>query len=96
MPMTKVDQHAIVLDAQQALDRAAKTVAMCQREVESIEREIDRNMANQVEAFTNGGDPSNPLGKRRKPTSFGKLIENRENNGDANQCDKQREKSMHY
>ncbi len=74
--MTKLDQHPFVLDAQQALDRAAKAVAMCEREVQSIEREIDRNMANQIEAFTNRGDPSNPLNKRRKPTTFGKLTEN--------------------
>ena len=73
--MTKLNQHAIVLDAQQALDRAAKVVAMCERECVSIQREIDRNMANQIEAFTNGGDPSNPLGKKRPPTSFGKLTE---------------------
>jgi DNA repair exonuclease SbcCD ATPase subunit len=74
--MTKLDKHPIVLDAQQQIDRAAKAVAMCEREVQSIEREIDRNMANQIEAFTNGGNPSNPLGKRRPPTSFGKLTEN--------------------
>ena len=74
--MTKLDKHPIVLDAQQALDRAANAVAMCRRECESIQREIDQNMRNQIEAFTSGGDPSNPLGKRRKPTSFGKLTEN--------------------
>jgi hypothetical protein len=74
--MTKLDRHPLVLDAQQAIAGAAKAVSTCEREVASIQRELDTNMANQITAFTNGSDPSNPLGKRRKPTSLGKLTEN--------------------
>ena len=74
--MTKLDKHPNVIEAKQAVDRAAKVVDQCQRECASIQREIDVNMRNQIEAFTNGGDPANPLGKKRKPTSFGKLTEN--------------------
>jgi predicted nucleic acid-binding Zn-ribbon protein len=72
----KLEQHPLVVKAQQAIDGAAKAVVACERERETIQRELDQNMANQIQAFTAGGDPSNPLNKGRKPTSFGKLTEN--------------------
>jgi len=74
--MTRLDQHPLILEAQKAITNAAMAVVLCERECASIQREIDQNMDAQIEVFTNGGDPTNPLGKKRKPTSFGKLSEN--------------------
>jgi hypothetical protein len=69
----RIEAHPIVLQAQQSIATAKKTVHRCELDLGAAERALKRGFEGQVDAYATGKDVRNPEGKRRKPPTLSTL-----------------------
>jgi hypothetical protein len=69
----RIEAHPIVLQAQQSIATAKKTVHQCELDLGTAERALKRGFEGQVDAYATGKDVKNPGGKRRKPPTLSTL-----------------------
>ncbi len=69
----RIETHPSVLQAQQSIDRAKKTVHQCELDMGTAERALKRGFESQVDAYATGKDVRNPEGKCRKPPTLSTL-----------------------